>query len=77
MCETCRIKDSIVKELGSCYITSAMKKTTTKTRPGLKQKLAFVRTIVRELTPKDLEQVNGGNWTVADCYTECCPDYSL
>jgi hypothetical protein len=36
-----------------------MKRTSVKTK--LKQRLALVRTTVRELTPGQLEQVNGGD----------------
>jgi hypothetical protein len=56
-----------------------MKRTSMKNKQlKLKRRLELVRTIVRELTPAQLGQVNGGdqegaNATGLACYTICVP----
>lgn len=46
-----------------------MKRTNTKNRKELKlqQRLALVRTTIRDLSPSQLGQVNGGSLDPADC----------
>jgi hypothetical protein len=50
-----------------------MKRTNTKLE--LKRRLELLRTTVRELTPAQLQQVNGGNAT-AMCISKCCEEIS-
>lgn len=53
-----------------------MKRTNTKLQ--LKHRLELVRTTVRELTPTQLQQVQGGGEEPIStaCVTKCCDDYS-
>lgn len=53
-----------------------MKRTNTKLQ--LKRRLELVRTTVRELTPVQLQQVQGGGEEPASsaCLTKCCENYS-
>jgi hypothetical protein len=69
--KTCREKDSIVSDSDSLYTHFHMKRTSKNLK--LKRRLELVRTTVRELSPASLEQVHGGNASLYNCPTKCCP----
>jgi hypothetical protein len=73
MRKTCMGKNTI--NVGCCSVKdiSPMKRTGLKLK--LKTHLALVRTTVRELTPDQLKQVNGGGDLEYITYG-CCADYT-
>lgn len=73
---TCRKKDSIAESNECCYEEDLMKRNSAikKLDLKLKRRLELVRTTVRQLTPTELRQVNGGETENATytCPTKTC-----